>query len=259
MQGCDEAGVKLLSNSGLKQEAEKLKVYLSNQQIEQIGEFCTLLCEFNKHTNLIANCDPEVLMREHILDSVALVPIFEGAKNTNSKAHKTRKLIDIGSGGGFPGLVLAIVEPSLQVVMVEAIGKKSRFLNEAVLALNLDHRVSVLNARAEILAHQIKYRHQFDYATARAVGSLAIVLELLLPLLKTGGLALIQKSAQQLSEAMTSAKQALGVLKANLLTTAYTDAAIIGKERGVLVFQQADKAPALYPRQWNKLIKEPLF
>lgn len=245
----------MLSNPDLKSEAQKLNVILSAGQLSQIGQFCSLLFEFNQHTNLIANCDATVLMRDHILDSLALLPIAKG----QGQPKTSKKLIDIGSGGGLPGLVLAIADPSLRVVLVEAIGKKSRFLSDAVSALELASRVSVLNIRAEVLAHQSKYRNQFDYATARAVGSLAIVLELTLPFLKIQGLGLIQKSAKQCREEAEIAGQAAGILKAKLLSTVYTDAGVLGKERGVLVFEQLGKAPMLYPRAWAKLKKEPIY
>jgi 16S rRNA (guanine527-N7)-methyltransferase len=248
--------MKMFSSKDLKEGAQRLGVQLSEEQLTQICQFCLHLLDVNQRTNLIADCEGDVLLRDHILDALALVPIC--SQECTSKADNVR-FIDIGSGGGLPGLILAIANPFWQVVLVEATGKKASFLSEAVLALNLQDRVLVLNRRCEELAQQIDYRQQFDYVTARAVGRLAIVMELTMPFLKVGGLALIQKSAAQCRQEVDAATRAASILQSRHKRTVFFDSDVLGKERGVLVFEQSKIMPSRYPRTWSKLVKAPLF
>jgi 16S rRNA (guanine527-N7)-methyltransferase len=247
----------MISRKDLSCQTEKLGVLLTNEQSEQIASFSNLLANFNQHTNLIANADPEVFLFDHVLDSLSLVPILENLPN-NPKAGNGAKLIDIGSGAGLPGLLLAIARPSLQVVLVESLGKKVQFLKEAVSVLCLNDRVCVQHGRAELLAHDRQFRHQFDLATARAVGAVALVLEVTLPYLCPGGVALLQKSQRQCHEQARPAGCVARKLKAKLVDTVYLDPAIYRKERGIFIFEQLEPVPMPYPRSWQKITKAPI-
>lgn len=249
----------IVSGEDVKLQAEGLGVSLSAKIVEQISEFCSILTAFNEHTNLVADCEAEVLMRDHILDSLSLVPLIKDTSDKSGRRAESHSLVDIGSGGGFPGLVLAIAEPSLKVALVEAVAKKGRFLSEALTILSLNERVEVLNSRAELLAHDAKYRHRFDYATCRAFGSLPSVLELSLPFLKPGGKALIQRSTAQVKQEETIAAKGVARLKAALSSVVYPSAEVLGKERAIIVFEQKDKIQSIYPRRWPKPKQEPLF
>lgn len=243
-----------ISSETLAGEAEKLAVDLSGDQVDQLMEFCSILSKFNQHTNLVASCEAEVLLRDHVLDSLSLVGLIKPKKQDD-----TTTLIDIGSGGGFPGLVLAIAQPALSVSLVEATAKKARFLSEAVTILSLAPRVQVFNQRAELMAHNDAYRQQFDYATCRAVGSLATVLELTLPFLKRGGSALIQRSrAQAEKEEKTALKEVLR-FKAELRAIIYPDEQVLTKARAILLFDQKNPTATIYPRPWPKPKEAPLF
>jgi 16S rRNA (guanine527-N7)-methyltransferase len=246
-----------IAGKELNLPAEKLGLSLSDGQLGQLGQFCSYLAKFNEHTNLVANSEAHVLVQDHLLDSLSLLPIIN--KRRVEPEGLPLSLIDIGSGGGFPGLVLAIAQPSLKVLLVESISKKARFLSEAIASLSLDRRVKVANDRAELLAHEHQYRHQFDFATARAVGATAIVLELTLPFVKLGGLSLIQKSAAQCKQEAAGARKAAIELKSRLVRVLYLDEKLLGKERGLLVFEQLGKTPRAYPRNWTELKKRPLF
>lgn len=249
----------IVSGEDVKLQAERLGVSLSAKIVEQISEFCSILTAFNQHTNLVANCEAEVLMQDHILDSLSLVPLIKDASDRSGRRAECHSLVDIGSGGGFPGLVLAMAEPFLKVALVEAVAKKGRFLSEAIATLSLEERVEVLISRAELLAQDGKYRHRFDYATCRALGPLPTVLELSLPFLKPGGRALIQRSKAQAKEEESIAVKGVGRLKATLSNVVYPSAEILGKERAIIVFEQKDKIPRIYPRRWPQPKQEPLF
>jgi len=162
----------------LSTRVKKLGSTISAAQAEMLGIYCTQLAAYNEHTNLVAKSDVRTLLFEHVLDAWALVPTLE-SKLSGSK----RRLIDIGSGAGFPGLILAIACLDLEVVLVDSVGKKTAFLTQATAALNLQERIQVLNTRAEELARQSRYRDSFQAATARAVGAMDVVAELCLPFL----------------------------------------------------------------------------
>lgn len=152
----------------------------------------------NEQFNLTAVRDPETAWTKHILDSLegARTQLFADAK----------KVIDIGTGPGFPGAILAIAHPHLEVTLLESIGKKCRFLEEA--ARKHAPNAGVLCARAEEAAHNSKWREAFDIATARAVGSFTEVCELALPFVEVGGSALLWRG-QNAPEEVDSSRRAL--------------------------------------------------
>ena len=241
----------------LKQEADKLGAVLSSNQLRQISEFCSILAEFNQHTNLISNCEAPVLLRDHVLDSLSLARSIQQKKN--GLIETKASLIDIGSGGGFPGLILAIAEPLLEVALVESVAKKARFLSEAITLLSLNDRVTVFNRRAELMAHDHNYRHQFSFVTSRALGSLSLVLELTLPFLRRGGVAVIQRSALQAAQEKIAAAKEVAIFRASLTEVIYPSEAVLGKKRAILLFEQQGLAPKIYPRPWPKPKEQPLF
>ncbi len=234
------------SMTQLATKSGKLDAILTGEQVDQIELFCKLLFDWNEQMNLVGNATQEVLLQDHILDSLSLVPSITAEKLT---------LIDIGSGAGFPGLILALALPNLQVTLVEATGKKARFLENAAVQLRLKDRLTILNGRAEALAHAALLRHQYDIATCRAVGELDLVLELTLPFLKLGGRALIQRSISQYQQEELPARQNVVKLGGKLKETLFPDKTVLGKDRAILVFEQISAAPAQYPRPWHKLKK----
>lgn len=194
------------------------------------------------HTNLVANDNLSVLLKEHLLDSMQLLPWLKPSRSSQLK------LVDIGSGAGFPALVLAICRPDLQVTLLESIGKKCRFLEEAAEELGLDKRVRVICQRAESTAHESRFRERFDFATARAVGSLPMVAELCLPFLKTGGLFLAQRSKRQANEEADYADDYASRLGGHLKEIVNFKPDLLGRELSLLVMEKLKTTPLRYPR-----------
>src|SRR5271170_6689850 len=192
-------------------------------QLEQVAHFCQLLALYNAHTNLVADAEITVVLRDHVMDSLSLVPTIVSRPRAKEGSNR---LIDIGSGAGFPGLILAIALRHLSVTLVESVGKKARFLEDTVSKIALSHRVEVKQVRAEELAHQAQYRGKFDLATGRALGSLAIVVELTAPFLSIGGVCLLQKTVKQSEEEAPKARANLQKLGARLIKTIVLDAEI---------------------------------
>lgn len=219
-------------------------------------KYCCALKEYDSHTNLVANSDLQVVLKEHVLDSLRLLNLIkssfkakfalqEGSPESSEK--NSLKLVDIGSGAGFPALVLAIAMPNLKVTLIESIGKKCRFLESVAQELDLK-RVRVICDRAEILGHERNLRERFEIATARAVGALPVVAELCIPFLKTGGVLLAQRSKRQALEEASTADAYASRLGAELEDTIHFEPDILGREMSVLLIKKTKSSPQRYPR-----------
>jgi 16S rRNA (guanine527-N7)-methyltransferase len=220
-----------------------LEIAFEEGDVERLGRYLALLLEANRHFNLTAVKDPDEAWIRHICDSLTLLPIIGSAE--------ARTVIDIGSGGGLPGLVLAIVLPQIRFTLLEATGKKARFLQQTADALGLPN-VIVINDRAETIGRDREHhREYYDIATARAVGRLPVLVELAVPLVKVGGHVLAIKGAQAPQE-IAEAKEALYLLHSRVLDTHRTETGtivIIGKHR---------RTPRLYPRRAGEPARAPL-
>src|SRR5207302_2443348 len=146
-------------------------------QFEQLLQYRQELLDWNTRINLTAITDPEEVLLRHFLDSLSLLTVYD---------KPGVRLLDIGSGAGFPGIPLKIVRPGWQVTLLEATGKKVAFLRHIIEALQLEGIVAI-QGRAEELAHEREYRAAFDLVTARAVASLPVLLEYAAPFCRPGG------------------------------------------------------------------------
>jgi 16S rRNA (guanine527-N7)-methyltransferase len=168
-----------------------------------IDDHVRLLVAWNRAINLSAVRDPEAIAIRHVADSLSAVSVLRRARSSS--------LLDLGSGGGYPGLPLALAVPIERTLLVESVAKKARFLDMAVAALGVRNRVSVAAARAEDLAADMAHRECWSAVTARAIGTLADILELAFPLLAPGGLVLAWKGTLELGE-VAAAERAIAAL-----------------------------------------------
>lgn len=215
---------------------------------EQLAEYGRLMLEKNQVMNLTAITDPEQAARLHMLDSAALLRCadFQGGKT----------LIDVGTGAGLPGLPLKILVPSLQVTLLDSLGKRVDWLNQVCAQLGLEG-IQAIHARAEEQALVDGYRDGFDYAVSRAVASLELLCELCLPYLKVGGRFLAMKGVDS-GEEINHAARCISILGGRLLPS--VDYVIPGanvRHRVVLV-EKCTPTPNGYPRRWAKIQKAPL-
>ena len=213
----------------------------------QLAEYGRLLLEKNQVMNLTAITEPEREAQLHMLDSAALL---KGAD------FQDKTLIDVGTGAGFPGLPLRILEPSLQLTLLDSLGKRVNWLASVCNTLGLEG-VECLHARAEEQALVDGYRDGFDYAVSRAVASLELLCELCLPYLKVGGRFLAMKGVDS-GEEINHAARCISILGGRLLPS--VDYVIPGanvRHRVVLV-EKCTPTPNGYPRRWAKIQKAPL-
>ena len=218
------------------------------QAAGQLAEYGRLLLEQNQVMNLTAITDPDQVVDLHFLDCAALLTIGEDFQN--------KTLIDVGTGAGFPGLPLKILEPSLTVTLLDSLGKRITWLESICQVLSLDN-VTCLHARGEEQAHQSGYRDGFDFAVSRAVASLEVLCELCLPYVKVGGKFLAMKSVDSADEVDRAAR---GIAKLGGRLLPRVDYAIPGSgvRHRVVMVEKCSPTPQGYPRRWARIQKSPL-
>jgi 16S rRNA (guanine527-N7)-methyltransferase len=193
----------------LAANAAPLGVALSAEQLGQFDVLASELVSWNQRVNLTAIGGREMNVK-NFLDSLTVLPLI-----APSVERGPAKLIDVGAGAGMPGLPLAIADPRLHVTLLESVTKKVAFLQHAIDILGLSN-ATALHGRAEHLAHSADHRQRYELATARAVASAATLVELLVPFLMVGGLAVLMKTPGPLDEELPRAERALLQLGAHV-------------------------------------------
>jgi 16S rRNA (guanine527-N7)-methyltransferase len=238
--------------SGLFAEAERIGVPLDNESVARFARYRDLLLARNAQVNLTAIRDPEGIERRLFFDSLAILPAIDTFLESRPKRNGRWQLIDVGSGGGFPGLALKIAKPDLDVTLVEATGKKVAFLDEVIADLGLD-AVRAIHGRAEALGHDPRFRERFDMATARAVASLPTLLELVVPFLDVGGQAFFPKGLA-IEDELAAGRRAARLLGAEIVAAGRSPT---GDSRLVIV-RKTTLTPKTYPRRAGVPSRTPL-
>jgi len=227
---------------------QKLGLRLSPRQIEAFTRYEQLLLEWNQRLNLTAIHSPEMIRIKHFLDSLTcLLAMSESIP---------QRLVDVGSGAGFPGLPLKIACPSLELTLIEAIGKKAAFCQTVVEELGLN-RVSVLSSRVEAVAHLPQHREQYDWALARAVANLPTLVEYLLPLVRVGGAAIAMKGESAPGE-VQQAEHAIALLGGQVRKLVPVHLPQVAEDRYLVIIDKIAATPPPYPRRAGIPEKRPL-
>lgn len=213
--------------------------------IPALVRYGDLLIETNKVMNLTAITDPEDVATLHFLDSAALLTL---------ESFSGKSVVDVGTGAGFPGLPLRVLEPSIHLTLLDSLNKRIQFLETVCRELDLPD-VACVHARAEEFAAE--HRETFDLAVSRAVAALPVLCELCLPLVKPGGKFLAMKSVESDAE-LAAAQHAIAILGGAV--EAVRDYAIPGTDvrHRLIVVEKVKKTPEKYPRMFAKIKKNPL-
>ena len=244
---------ELLNN--IKIKIENFQATLDEHR-QKLDRFSELLIEENQKYNLTRIDSPEQIWVRHFLDSLAGLSVLDALAQ---KTGNPLRILDIGSGAGFPGLVLAIIRPAWQVVSLEATEKKVNFQKMVARQLELKN-TTILNGRAEKIAHHAQFRQTFDAVTARALAAMPVLAELSLGFVKIGGVALYWKGPsvkEELQTAQAAIKQMGAEIEKTLSYTLQTDEAEPAN-LSLVVCRKIKATPTQYPRVFGIIKKKPL-
>ena len=227
------------------QEVTKLGIALTTEQQNKLNKFYQLLIEWNEKINLTTIIKKEEVYLKHFYDSLTLVK----AINFN----QVNSLIDIGSGAGFPGIVLKIVFPHLDIVLLDALQKRVNYLNTIIKELELKNIIAI-HSRAEEYA--VSHREEFDLVTARAVAALPILTEICAPFVKVGGFFLPMKGNMDIE--LKNSFHAFQELSLKVKRTVTFSLPVEESSRTILMLEKIAPTPLKYPRATDKIKKRPL-
>ncbi|MBI5352912.1 MAG: 16S rRNA (guanine(527)-N(7))-methyltransferase RsmG [Chloroflexi bacterium] len=231
-----------------REALSQFNVHMTGRQVMSLITYERELLDWNQKFNLTAIRDVESIRTKHFLDSFSCVLAW--------KAIPPRRLIDIGTGAGFPGIPLKIIYPAMQLTLVESVGKKAMFCQHIVRVLGLEG-VNVIQARAEDLGKKSEHREVYDWAVARAVANMNVLSEYLLPLVKIGGTVLAQKGESGPAEAQ-SAENAMKILGGKLKQLIPVNLPGVADDRYLVLIDKVAATPPKYPRNAGMPAKTPL-
>ena len=227
---------------------KSIDIVINEDQAQQFVRFYELMVEKNKVMNLTSITDFQEVVEKHFMDSLMV----------NHVVHfiGTESVIDVGTGAGFPGIPLKIIFPDLDLVLMDSVNKRLKFIDEVVVDLNLQ-KVRTVHARAEDMANQKEYRENFDYCLSRAVANLSTLAELCLPFVKIGG-KFISYKAGEIEEEVSSSALAAKILGDSKWTVQYFNIPDTQIQRSFVSCVKTKITPKKYPRKAGLPGKEPI-
>lgn len=229
----------------LKEKSKLINIELKDNQIEKFYNYMNLLLEWNEKINLTAITEPKEVILKHFVDSATIIKYIEN----------DMQIVDVGTGAGFPGIPLNIINNKANYLLVDSLNKRVNFLNEVINNLELKN-INTVHSRIEDFGKDNK--ECFDIATSRAVASLNVLLEYLLPLVKVGGICICMKGSNT-KEEIENSKKALEILGGSIekiedITLPNSDI-----RRNIIIVRKIKNTPNKYPRKAGIPSKEPLI
>lgn len=225
---------------------QKFDVTIDNDAFARLDKFAEMLIERNKSFNLTAIKEPDDVTVKHFADCLAIFKYVDIPENA--------KIIDVGTGAGFPGLVLKLARPDIKMTFLDSTRKKLGFIENVLNECGVEGEI--LHMRAEEAAQLTKYREQFDFATARAVAALPVLSEYCLPFVKQNGSFISMKSAES-NEEIGEAKKAIGILGGKIEEDIVFDL-VENMPRRIIKIKKNSQTPTKYPRPSAQIAKKPL-
>lgn len=230
----------------LTEAIKDYKITLSEEQISQLERYYELLCEWNEKINLTAITDPKGVAVKHFADSLSIFNYINVPQNA--------RVIDVGTGAGFPGLVLKIARPDIKLTLLDSLQKRLNFLQVVCNELNLDSKL--IHSRAEEGGQDLDLRESFDLVVSRAVAQLNILCEYCIPYVRLSGSFVAFKG--DADGEIKSAKKAIGILGGKINNTFKFELPFEGGGRTLVEIEKVSPTPDKYPRQNGKIKSKPL-
>ena len=237
-----------MKNNLLKSHIEKIGLKISDNQVKKFLKYEELLLIWNEKMNLTAITESTEIYDKHFADSLTCV--------LSDKIVPGSKVIDVGTGAGFPGVPLKIYEPSIELTLLDSLNKRINFLKEVSQELELEN-VEFLHGRAEDFGQDEEYREKFDIVVSRAVADLSILLEYCVPFIKVGGYFVSHKGKKCYDE-IENAKDALQILNMEVESISKIQNSKLSSDHYIIVMKKISKTDSKYPRRAGKPIKKPL-
>ena len=231
-----------------EEKLEHLGIILNEKQMQQFYDYYEILVEWNKVMNLTGITEYEEVNEKHFVDSLSIVKAVD--------ISNIQTVIDIGTGAGFPGIPLKIAFPHLNIVLLDSLNKRIKFLNAVIDKLGLD-KIKTIHGRAEDYAKQIEYREQFDLCVSRAVANLSTLSEYCIPYVHCGGLFVPYKSGD-IDEEVENSKKAIHVLGGKLQGVIKFQLPKTEIGRSFVKIKKVQNTNKRYPRKAGLPAKEPL-
>ena len=235
-------------NEKLYELCKKNEIDLSEKQLEQFQIFYDYMIEMNQVMNLTSITEEDEVILKHFYDSMSIVKYFDFKPD--------EYVIDVGTGAGFPGIPLKIMYPDMDIVLLDSLGKRVKFLNEVISTLHLD-KITAIHGRAEDFAKPGSMRESFDLCVSRAVANLSTLSEYCLPYVKVGGHFISYKS-EKINEESIAAKHAIGLLGGKV--TGQREFMLPESDiyRNLFIIEKVKETPKKYPRKAGLPAREPL-
>ncbi|MDE7327763.1 MAG: 16S rRNA (guanine(527)-N(7))-methyltransferase RsmG [Lachnospiraceae bacterium] len=234
-----------------------LDIELTKEQLQQFEDYYELLIEWNKVMNLTAITEYNEVIIKHFVDSLSLVKIEDVSHETYKKLISDKKLLDLGTGAGFPGIPLKIAFPELDIVLLDSLKKRIRFLDEVINRLNLK-KICAIHGRAEEVSRKEEFREKYDFCVSRAVARLVTLSEYCIPFVKKGGFFVSYKSGK-VEEELLEAEYAIRQLGGKCAGKISFELPGTNMERSLVLIRKCLETPVKYPRAGGKPNSKPLI
>ena len=227
--------------------AKEIDIEFNEEQIEKFYKYMQLLLEWNEKINLTAITDPKEIILKHFIDSLTILKYIK----------KGAKVIDVGTGAGFPGIPLKILRDDINLTLLDSLNKRINFLKLVIDELKLKN-VDTIHGRAEKIGKNKRYRESFDISFSRAVANLSTLSEYLIPLVKIGGISISMKGSE-IKEEIEKSKKAITLLGGNINKIDFFELPQSDIKRNLIIIEKERSTPAKFPRKPGLPSKEPIL
>ena len=230
----------------MKEYGKEIQIKFTEEQLQKFYEYMNRLIEWNKKINLTAIIEPKEIILKHFIDSLTILKYV----------NDNEKMLDVGTGAGFPGIPIKIMNENIEITLLDSLNKRINFLNEAINKLELKN-ISAIHSRIEDYGKNNKYREKYDIVTSRAVANLATLSEYMLPMLKIKGKSICMKGSD-IKEEVKNSKRAIDILGGEIVNIEELVLPKSDNRRNLIIIEKKKNTPLKYPRKAGIPSKEPL-